>query len=123
MITNPHLLPKVRSPQILSAVQGMPCEMRIASFIPGHRCAHASTVVAAHVGSVGKGMSTKVSDHAICAACLHCHDLYDRRDSRWEYLADTHPTAVMQRVLLGTIATQARLFQLGHIIVPKGELV
>ncbi len=129
VITNPHMLPKIRSKAILDAIGGkvkgfdmFPCEMQIATFVPGLCCAAPDTVIPAHVGNLGKGTSTKVSDHGVCATCLTCHDLYDRRHKGWEYLADHCSAAVLERVLLGTLATQARLIGMGLIVYPRGEL-
>lgn len=122
-IQNPHMLPKVRSDAIRAAVRYMPCEARVSSLYPGHRCAAQETVVAAHVGNLGKGMSTKVSDLAVCAACLHCHDLIDRRDARWKWIADNCGAAFIERVMLGAFATQARLVASGVVQIPGAELI
>ncbi len=117
----PALLPKIRSEALLQAVRGMPCTLRVASFIPGHRCAPDSTVVPCHVGRVGKGMATKVSDLFVAAGCMHCHDLVDMRDSRWKYLADHHGAQVHQRVLAGLMETQTMLVMRGAIVIPGAD--
>lgn len=123
MTLNPHMLPKVRSRDLLDAIRGMPCEARVSSLFPGHKCASFATVIPAHVGNIGKGMSTKVSDLHVCAACFNCHNLIDRVDARWEWIADNCPTAFMERVMLGTFATQSRLVLLGIIEVRGAELI
>lgn len=105
----PHMMPKVRSETILKAVRGYPCTARISSIIPGHRCAAQSTVVACHAEGVGKGVATKVSDAAIFAGCLHCHDLYDMRDKRWHWLMEHHPQVTYKRILAAVIETQTLL--------------
>lgn len=121
MMLNPHMLPKMRSQPLLDAIRGMPCALRVASFIPGHQCAHISTVVPCHVAIDGRGVATKGSDLFVAAGCIHCHDLIDRRDSRWTYLMDHYPAAVMSRVLAGMQETQARLVAAG-IITVKGAI-
>ncbi len=118
MTYSPALLPKFRSPELLQAVRGMPCTLRVASFIPGHRCASPETVVPCHVGRMGKGLGTKVSDLFVAAGCLHCHDLVDMRDSRWKYLADHHGAQVEQRILAGLMETQTMLVMRGVIVLP-----
>lgn len=115
-----HMLPKVRSDDLLAAARGMPCAARVSSLYPGHKCADASTVIMAHVGSLGKGMSTKVSDLHVCAACATCHDLIDRRDNRWKWIADHCAAAFIERVMLGVFETQSRLVAL-DIITVKGD--
>ncbi len=123
---NPELLPKIRSDRIKQAVQGMPCTLRISSFLSGHKCSDQSTVIPAHVRSFGKGVNTKVSDLHVIAACLHCHDLLDGRDGKWEILLDRYPAAVLQRVINAIYETQNMMLSVGAIIVPdavpiKGE--
>lgn len=93
----------------------MPCALRISSFVPGHRCAPRDTVVPCHIGKVGKGMGTKVSDLAVAAGCLHCHDLLDGRDNRVEWILKHYPAAFWEQVLRGLIETQARWVQMGLI--------
>lgn len=121
-IHNPALLPKVRSDNLMSSINGMPCALRIASFI-GEPCAHPSTVVGCHLPVFGKGMSTKVSDLYVAAGCQTCHDLLDGRDSRVEFIRDKYPTALMGRLLMALCETQARWLMEGHIIVPDGRLI
>lgn len=124
MITNPHLLPKVRSAAIMQAANGQPCSLRIASFIPGRKCAPQSTVVGCHLPTIGKGMSTKVTDLAVVFGCQACHDLLDGRDRAGaQYLMDNYPTAVATRITDALVETQARLLALGIIVVPDGEII
>jgi len=117
----PALLPKVRSKAVLGAVRGMPCTLRIATFVPGHRCADPATVVPCHVGNLGKGMSTKVSDLSVAAGCMACHDLLDGRDSRRAWLIENYPAAVQHRALMGVLETQAMLLMRGALIIPDAE--
>jgi hypothetical protein len=119
---NPHLLPKVRSRALLDACADMNCTIRIASFLPGYGCAPQSTVVACHIGNLGKGTGTKVSDMNVAAGCLHCHDLVDRRDSRMDALLAAYPVAVMERMMLGIAETQAQWVGMGLLTV-KGMAV
>jgi hypothetical protein len=124
MITNPHLLPKIRSEAIMQAMQHFPCALRIASFIPGRKCAPQNTVVGCHLPTIGKGMGTKVTDLAVAAGCQHCHDLLDGRDRAGaEYLIQNMPTAVATRMTDALVETQARLVALGIITVSDGDLV
>lgn len=122
MLMNPHLLPKVRSRTLLNSVALMPCALRISSMIPGHRCAGQDTVVPAHIPTIGKGMSTKVSDLFVAAACLHCHDLIDGRDNRWWWLMENYPAAVLQRMLDGMAETQSRWIGLDLLLVVDDEV-
>lgn len=112
-IQNPYLLPKVRSEDLRQSIKHMPCALRISSFIPGHKCADQSTVVGAHLATIGKGVATKVSDLFLVAACSHCHDLLDGRDKRWWHLIENYPAAVMQRQIDGLAETQSRWVQMG----------
>ena len=120
---NPHNLPKVRSDAIMQAARGIPCQLRISNFIPGHNCADDSTCVMAHPQSFGKGVNTKVSDLGTTITCLHCHDLLDGRDKRINWIIDNYPTAVSERLTLGILATLQILVDMGVIVVPDGELI
>jgi len=113
-----HLLPKLRSRLLLNHIGGLPCSLRIASLVQGGRCAHESTVVACHLPTLGKGMSTKVSDLFVAAGCAACHDLLDRRDSRW---SEIPRDALWERMLHGLAETQMRLVCLGVIRVEGAE--
>lgn len=121
---NPALLPKVRSRPLLDAIRFMPCELRIASLVPGHRCADQSTVVGCHLPTIGKGMSTKVSDLFVAAGCQHCHDIIDGRDQKSaRYIAEHYPTAMMERMMKGNHATISRWVAMGLLTVEGMEIV
>ena len=125
MIINPYMLPKVRSESLRQACQHMPCTLRISSFIPGFRCSGDDTVVGCHIDkAIGKGTGTKVSDLFMAAACLHCHDLIDRRNiPGWAYIVEKYPAAVMERLLKGVAETQSRWVQMGLITGEDWEIV
>jgi hypothetical protein len=121
---NPVLLPKVRSALIMAAAKGMPCTLRIASFMPSWRCADQSTVVMCHIPSAGKGMGTKSSDLFVAAGCAHCHAIIDGVDKRArEYITEKYPAAYAERMLRGMQETQSMLVALGLIKVQGGEIV
>lgn len=124
-ITNPALLPKIRSRSLLDAVRDMPCTLRIASFLPGGACSHQTTVVPCHLDrTIGKGMGAKVSDLFVAAGCFACHNLLDGRDRAGaDYLMQNYPTAVMERCLRGLCETQSRWVEMGMIEVKGGEIV
>lgn len=107
------LLPKVRSRKLMDACQHMPCTLRVASFIPGHGCSGEDTVVGCHVGDIGRGVATKVSDLHVAAGCHACHALIDRRDKRVDWIVDQYPAAFAQRLMLGVFETQSRWVQMG----------
>lgn len=123
MFPPPHLIPKLRSPACREACAEMPCTLRISNFIPGHGCSDRSTVVGCHGEGPDKGMSTKTTDVGIAAGCKHCHDLLDRRDSRWKYLEEHYAAAVADRIHKANKETLGYLLMMGKIIVPDGELV
>lgn len=124
----PHLLTKVRSQDLLDMIgtgwsgRPFPCTARIAGLVAGHRCSHQDTVVPAHVGNLGKGMSTKVSDLNVIAACAHCHDLIDQRDSRWWWLMDHRCFETMKRLITAQHETLALLVQ-SDVITIKGATI
>lgn len=121
---NPALLPKVRSSLIMAAARGMPCTLRIASFVPGWKCAHEDTVVMCHLPSAGKGMGTKSSDIYVAAGCAHCHAIIDGPDkSGRDYITEHYPAAYAERMLRGMQETQALLVSLGLITGPGWEIV
>lgn len=120
---NPHNLPKVRSKAIMKAARDEPCQLRISSLIPGHRCSGDDTSVMAHPPSFGKGVGTKVSDLGTIIACYHCHDLLDGRDERIKWLTENYPTALQERITLGILATLQILAETGVIVVPDAEFV
>lgn len=120
----PHLLPKVRSKLIMSSMENGPCTLRIASFVPGRRCAGPETSVGAHLPIWGKGMSTKVTDMAVACACQACHDILDGRDMEgWKYVFAHCPSAIAERMLHGLTETHALLIDRGVIIIPDGEMI
>lgn len=122
MIYNPAMLPKVRSRKLLDAVAVMPCALRVSSFYPGHRCSGQDTVVPCHIPTIGKGMSTKVSDLFVAAGCMHCHDIIDGRDrKRRDFINDRYPTAFAFRLLDGMAETQSRWVQMGLLLVPEDQ--
>lgn len=124
MITNPMLLPKIRSDAIMDAMQHMPCALRISSFIPGRKCSGQDTVIGAHLPTIGKGMSTKVTDLAVVACCFNCHELLDGRDRKGaDWLVANFPTAVATRMTDALVETQARLVGMGIITVEGGEVI
>lgn len=116
------LLPKVRSRALLDACAQMPCTLRIGTFI-GLPCSGQNTVVGAHIGSMGKGMSTKVSDLSVVAACMTCHDLYDRRSPGGTVIRDRYPAAFGERVLGALQETQARWVEMGLLTAKDQETV
>jgi len=119
----PHLLPKLRSDQLMAAMALFPCTLRIASFIPGATCAHQSTVVGAHLQVAGKGIGTKVTDMAVVAACATCHALQERRDPRIELIEARYPIAVTLRYAQALVETHTLLMMDGVLVVPDGNWI
>lgn len=119
----PTLLPKIRAVALTAGVRGLPCCARVSTLLAGHRCAAQATVVGAHVGSLGKGVATKVSDHALVAACFHCHEIIDGRDKRLWTILENEPGAYWQRLLHGLIETQAHMIAAGVIQIEGAELL
>lgn len=122
-IRNPILLDKIRSQPLLDAIEGMPCTLRISSFIPGHSCSSVSTVVPCHIRTPGTGISTKPSELACVAACFNCHNILDLRDTRWKEISDKYPSAVLWRLVQALLETHARLQMAGIIEVKGAERV
>lgn len=121
---NPHMLPKLRSEDIMRAASGAPCTLRICSFFPGHKCSGPETTVGAHLPVFGKGVSTKVTDLAVAFACGRCHDILDGRDAeRYNYLVDKYPGAMMERCLHGLVETWTLLAMAELIIVPDARWI
>lgn len=119
----PHMMPKVRSPLIMATAAGIPCTIRIASFIPGLRCEHPSTTVACHLPVGGKGMSTKETDLAVAFGCAHCHALLDGHNAAGHaYLMEHHPAAVMQQLLRAHVMTMTILVEEGIISIKDAEI-
>ena len=123
-ITNPTLLPKVRSDMIMAAAAGMPCALRISSLYPGHKCSGSNTTVSCHLPVTGKGTGTKVTDLAVVFGCSHCHDILDGRDgAKLDYIKGKYPSALLDRMLNGLVETQARLLGEAIIFVNDGEII
>jgi hypothetical protein len=119
----PHLLPKLRSEALMAQMKHYPCTLRISSIIPGHRCASQDTVVGVHLPVNGKGTSTKVTDFAAVAGCLHCHNLVDHVDVRIDWIAETYPAVLYLRYLNATMETITLLTRDEVILVPDGEMI
>jgi len=118
---NPDLLPKIRSDELMEACNDIPvCTLRIASFL-GMPCAPYSTVVGCHLPTIGKGVSTKVSDLYVAAGCRLCHDLLDLRDKRGVSLMEMPDFWV--RVMRAHHETQGYWVGMGLIEVRGGRLV
>lgn len=123
-ITNPHMLPKVRSHRIMAAANGNPCALRVASLYPNHRCSGDDTVVGCHLPVSGKGTSTKVTDLAVAFGCANCHAIIDGPDKmRREYIQENYPSALAMRMLNGLVETHARLTAEAIIFVRDGEII
>lgn len=123
-ITNPSLLPKVRSRSLLDTVRDMPCTLRIAGFVPGGACSPQSTVVPCHVKSAGKSMASKSSDLHVVAACHACHEIMDWRDKKGaDYIADRYAAALAWQVVNAIYETQHRWVAMGMIDVKGAEIV
>lgn len=108
MITNPALLPKVRSKAIMQAASGQPCSLRL----PGICNHNRDTTTTAHLPGIGKSMGSKVSDLHVAFACSACHDAIDR--DGYERRGVTKAEA-FEAMLRGHCETQARLVDLGII--------
>ena len=124
MTYRPHLLPKVRSAGIREAADGMPCTLRIASFVPGLTCSGAENTVGCHLPVMGKGVGTKVTDMAIVFGCHVCHDILDGRNAEaHRFILENYPTAMTARMLEALIETHALLIDMEAVLVPDGEFV
>ncbi len=119
-ILNPHSLAKIRSEALMSGVRGMPCTLRVASFM-GLPCASVETVCAHHLPVIGGGMSTKVSDLFTVAACATCHEIVHGKAG--VELRHRYPHAYMERLLMALCETQARHVMAGRIVIPDGKEV
>lgn len=120
-ITNPTLLPKARSEQIMEACHNYPCSLRICSFL-GRPCS--GDRMGVHLDMVGgKGVATKVSDLAVAAGCDGCHRLLDGRDGAgWKILMEKYYAGVLLQCLRALNETHSRLLADG-IITVKGEII
>ena len=111
MITNPQLLPKVRSDAIMNAANGQPCSLRIASFV-GLSCSGPSTCVSCHLPVIGKGVSTKATDLAVAFGCHICHEIIDgRAQNLQELIIDKYPSAFANRLLNAQSSRAAQTIQ------------
>ena len=116
MIQNPHMLPKVRSDELMRLIREefTICTLRISSFIPGRNCR--GGICGCHLPTIGKGMGAKVTDLAVVAGCHACHDLLDGRDRAGaDYLIANYPTAVATRMTDGLVETHSRLIEMGYV--------
>lgn len=120
----PDMLPKVRSEDLMRAMAGYPCTLRVASFVPGLSCAAQATVVGCHLPVFGKGIGTKVTDLAVAAGCAACHDIVDGRNlDAQSFIHDRYPTAFVQRLLNGLVETHAMLVRDGIVQISNGRLI
>lgn len=118
-----HVLPKVRSRDLLDACADYPCTLRLASF-GGMQCAPQNTVVPCHLdGMGGKGAGTKVSDLFVAAGCFVCHQLIDRRDPRGMKLAQLYPAAWAHQIHRAHCETLAYWVQDGLIHIEGAEII
>jgi len=130
MINNyrPHMLPKVRSEQIMAAAAGMPCTLRISSFYPGYTCSGPDTTVGCHPDNMGaaggKGTSTKPTDMLVMFGCKHCHDIMAGVDKkRHEFVVLNYEAAVLERMIHALRETHAMLLEEGIMVIPDAEFV
>lgn len=126
MITNyrPHMLPKVRSDKLMASAAGMPCTLRIASFIPGLRCSGPETTVMAHLPIWGKGIGTKVTDIGAAFGCDVCHRILDQPGSEEaRYIEQHYRAAMMHRLLCGLTETLTILMDEGIIEIPGAAMI
>jgi hypothetical protein len=118
LITNPHMLPKLRSEALLDAVRHMEvCTLRIGSFL-GIPCS--GRIDPCHLPVHGKGMSTKVTDMAVVAGCRTCHDLLDWKNKNGERIRERYPLAYGQQLACALVETHQRLL-LAEVINVKGS--
>lgn len=123
MSTPVALLPKIRSDAIMSAAEGQPCAIRVASLI-GKSCAGIETTVGCHLPVIGKGTGTKVTDLAVAFGCSVCHDIVDGRDKvAHDVMTTRYPAAYAYRLLNALVETQARLVEAGVITVKDGKVI
>ncbi|MGB1214947.1 MAG: nuclease domain-containing protein [Pikeienuella sp.] len=122
MITNPHMLPKVRSEAIMKAACGEECTLRVSSIYPGYTCAGPETTVGTHLPVFGKGISTKCTDSAVAFGCINCHNIIDGPDKkRRDFIQEKYPSALAMRMLNALAETHIRLIQEGVILIPDNS--
>jgi hypothetical protein len=124
MTVSPMMLPKVRSDYLRAACHHMPyCTLRIAGFV-GLQCAPNNTLVGCHLPTIGKGVSTKVSDLFIAAGCATCHDILDGRNmAALSQIKDRYPAAFMERIMKANHETLSLWVGMGLIEVKDMEIV
>ena len=123
MITNPSLLPKVRSKALMASARGQPCSLRIASFI-GLQCSGTETVVGCHLPVTGRGVATKATDLAVAFGCQTCHDILDGRNhNALAVIREKYPAALGFRLLDALVETQARLVGMGILQIDGMEVI
>ena len=115
-ITNPHMLPKVRSDDLKEFARGEQCALRL----PGICNHNPETTVLCHLPGIGKGTGTKVSDIHAANGCSACHDAMDRFKYEKFGLTDA---MVLDAQLRGLAETQARWVMRGKLIVPKADII
>lgn len=125
MITNPHLLVKVRSELLKAACRGMPCTLRLGTFLnmPCHHGDSEAVHLDGMAPALGKGQGTKVSDLNMVAGCRLCHSLLDRSHHGWQVLVDKYPAAVLRQIHLAHMETIARWVSAEVLIVPDMKVI
>lgn len=122
MIENPHLLPKVRSQDLMDSAPMMPCTLRLAGFV-GLVCASRDTNVMNHLPVHGKGVATKVSALHMACGCKVCHDILDMRDPRGAIIRERYPHAFWEQLFKAHAETLSRWVALGLIFGTDWEIV
>lgn len=122
-ILNPHTLPKVRSEWLMGSARSFPaCTLKLGSFV-GVRCAGNDTLVMCHLPTIGKGMSTKVSDLFVACGCATCHSILDGVHEASRLIRDRYPTALAEQIMRANHETQSRWVQMGLLEVKGMEVV
>lgn len=126
MTLNPHMLTKVRSEDIMSAAGNSnlfpSCTLKLGTFA-GIPCAPRSTNVMAHLPTIGKGMSTKVSDVFVACGCATCHSILDEVHEVSHLIQERYPAAYWIQVMKANHETISRLIMAEIISVIDGELI
>lgn len=108
----------------MDAANGAPCTLRIASFIPGRRCAGDDTSVGTHLPVWGKGKGTKVTDMAVAFGCRACHAIIDGVDREaLRFLEENYGAAMTTRMLHGLTETHSLLITQGVIQIPGATII
>ncbi len=120
----PHMLPKVRSDELMASARGKPCTLRISSFIPGHACSGRDTTVSAHLPIWGKGTGTKVTDIATVYGCSNCHAILDGQDWKGhDFVMNNYRVGVLERMLHAITETHTMMVMDGVISVKGARIV